>query len=304
MTDAIAAVREVFASQGAEGFDEQPRRRVHGDGVTLSALFAHHPRASLIGGKVYVSTRAGTRFAVLLHDARTGRALALIEADRLGQVRTGAASAVATDLLARRDARTLGMIGSGYQARTQLEAIAQVRDLERVQVYSRRAEPLQAFCREMAERIGTRVEPAATARAAVSDKDIVVTVTPAAEPVLHAVDIRPGQHINAAGSNRPGNRELGEEVVMRCSVIAVDSRATALLEAGDLLPLLADGRLAEDALVPLGAIAAGGHPGRTSAEEITLFCSQGIAALDLAAGFIVYQKALQAGRGQEVDFLG
>lgn len=304
MDDAISAVREVFAAQGAEGFEEQPRRRVQGKGVQLSALFAHHPRAGVIGGKIYVVTREGARFLVLLHDAATGRALALIEADRLGQVRTGAASAVATDLLALAQASSLGMIGAGYQARTQLEAISRVRRLTDVRVHARRREPLEQFCREMSEKLSLAVRPAATASEAVRDAEILVTITQSQDPVLHAADLQPGQHVNAAGSNRIGHRELDAEAVLRCGLVAVDSVATAVLEAGDLRPVLEDGRLREESLVPLGRIAAGKAPGRTSADQITLFCSQGIAALDLAAAHVVYQRALREGRGQDVEFLG
>lgn len=304
MDDAISAVREVFELQGSIGFSEQPRRRVQGSGVTLSALFAHHPSAQLIGGKVYVSTRSGTRFSVLLHDAASGRALALIEADRLGQVRTGAASAIATELLSRPGASALGMIGAGYQAMTQLEAISRVRSLQRVRVYSRTRSRLEAFCKEMSEQLSIAVEPAQSAHEAVHAADIVVTITPSDVPVLHAQDLTPGQHVNAAGSNRAGHRELSEDAIMRCGLISVDSPATALLEAGDLLPLLAEGTLSEGSLVPLGEVLTGRHPGRSGEEEITLFCSQGIAAFDLAAGAVVYRKALESGRGQEVDFLG
>lgn len=304
MDDAIAAVRAVFELQGSEGFSEEPRRRVHGSGVTLSALFAHHPSAQIIGGKIYVSTRSATRFSVLLHDAGSGRALALIEGDRLGQVRTGAASAVATDLLSRRDAATLGMIGAGYQARTQLEAISRVRRLERVRVYSRTRAHLESFCKEMSDALSIAVEPAGSAHDAVRGADILVTITPTESPVLHRDDLTPGQHINAAGSNRAGHREVDAEAIMRCGLVTVDSRATALLEAGDLLPLVAEGKLSEESLIPLGDVLTGRHPGRSGDDEITLFCSQGIAALDLAAGSVVYRRALETGRGQEVDFLG
>jgi alanine dehydrogenase len=302
--DAIAAVREVLDAQGAGSLAEQPRRRVAGQDAVLSGLFATHPARQLIGGKVYVASKSGgIGFMIPIWDQRSAKLLALIEGDRLGQLRTGAISAVATDLLARKDAARLGIIGAGYQAETQLEAIARVRKLEKVVVYARNRARLEAFCRRMSQQAGVQVEPAGSARGCVQGQDIIVTITGAKETVLFGKDLEPGQHIIAAGSNRAHDREIDDEAVRRANVVAVDSRATAELEAGDVIPLLTSGELHLGDLPELGEVYAGKRPGRRSDADITLFLSQGIAALDVAAGAILLEKVRAAGMGQEVDFL-
>lgn len=305
MEDAIGAVREVLLEQGRDGAHEQPRRRVHGHDAVLSGLFAEYAGRHLIGGKVYVVGKAGgARFLVALWNQLDGTLLALIEGDRLGQIRTGAASAVATDVLARADATRLGMIGAGYQAQTQLEAIARVRKLERATVYARSRDKLEAFCRLMEGRLSLPVVPAATPQEAIVGQDIVVTITWATkQPVLLGRDLQPGQHVNAVGSNRTADRELDDDAILRAQVVAVDSRATAEIEAGDVMPLLQRGAIRAEDLPTLGELLAGRHPGRRDERDITLFLSQGIAALDLAAGAVVLEKAKAAGIGQEVDFL-
>ncbi|MDA8346721.1 MAG: ornithine cyclodeaminase family protein [Thermaerobacter sp.] len=304
MGEAITAVREALQAQGQGSLSEQPRRRVMSQDAVLSGLFASHPKRNLIGGKVYVASKAGVaRFLIPIWDQRDAKLLALIEGDHLGQMRTGAISAVATDLLARKDAARLGMIGAGYQAETQLEAIALVRPLQRATVYARNRERLEAFCRRMTDRIGVPVAPAVDARDAVVGQDVIVTITGAKETVLFGRDLAPGQHVNAAGSNRAHDREIDDDAVLRAKVVAVDSRATAEIEAGDVIPLLRRGALRLEDLPTLGEIQEGVRPGRQSPEDVTLFLSQGIAALDLAAGAVVLEKARAAGLGQEVDFL-
>ena len=302
--DAISAVREVCLAQGQAGLTEQPRRRLRTEGAVLSELFADHPSLGLVGGKVYVVTKGGpVRFLVQIFSQRDGRLLGLIEADRLGQLRTGAASAVATDALANPDAGCLGMIGAGYQAETQLEAIARVRRLTEAKVFARRRDQLEDFCRRMSERTGVAVRPADSASQAVEGADIVVTATSAREPVLFARDLTAGQHVNAIGSNRPHERELEGAAVLRAAVVVVDSRATAKVEAGDLTPLSARGEIDVEELPNLGEVLAGKRPGRKHPDDVTLFLSQGIAAWDLAVGAVVLQRAEAAGVGQEVDFL-
>lgn len=304
MDEAIAAVRELAKVQGEVGLQEEPRRRLRTSGAILSDLFAGHPALGLIGGKVYVVAKeGGVRFLVQVFSERNGSLLGLIEGNRLGQLRTGAASAVATDALANPDASRFGMVGAGYQAETQLEAIARVRPLARATVYARNRERLEAFCRRMEERIGVPVAPAASARDCVVGQDVIVTITGAKETVLFGRDLSPGQHVNAAGSNRAHDREIDDEAVLQAKVVAVDSRATAEIEAGDVIPLLQRGALRLEDLATLGEVQQGVRTGRQREDDITLFLSQGIAALDLAAGAVVFDKARALGRGQEVDFL-
>ena len=304
MDDAISAVREVSLAQGQDGLAEQPRRRLHGERALLSELFAEHPPLGLIGGKVYVVTKSGdVRFLVQIFSQQDGRLLGLIEGNRLGQLRTGAASAVATDVLANPDAKSLGMIGAGYQAESQIEAIAKVRRLTDVRVFARSRDRLEDFCRRMSERTGLSVKPAVSAAQAVAGVEIVVTATSAREPVLFGHQIEPGQHINAIGSNRLHERELEGPAVLRAAVVVVDSRATAKAEAGDLSPLVARGEIDVEDLPNLGEVLSGKRFGRRHRDDVTLFLSQGIAAWDLAVGAVVLRRAEAGGVGQEVDLL-
>jgi ornithine cyclodeaminase len=195
----------------------------------------------------------------------------------------------------------VGVFGSGWQANGQIEALANVRRLERVKVYSRNTEKLAKFCGEIAKRLSIDVVPAASPEETVKGSDIVVTITTSATPVFSGEWVAPGTHINAAGSNSLLRREIDEETVRKCQVVVVDSRPSAQKEAGDLLPALEKGRLHIGALTELGEVIAGTRPGRTSAEQVTLFESQGMAMQDLVIAAELARLARAQGVGQEVD---
>jgi len=224
--------------------------------------------------------------------------VALLEADYLGQMRTGAASGIATKYMARADATTAGIIGTGLQARTQLEAIAAVRQLSSVRAYSRNPERRAQFAREMTERLQLPVYPAGSAEEAVREAEIVVTATNSSTPVLLGRWLAPGTHVNAIGANFPQKRELDEEAVRRAGIIAVDSREQAMLESGDLLA--AFGGLEASAWMvvrELADIVAGRVPGRTDARQVTLFKSNGVAVEDVAVAARVVELAQERGLG-------
>ncbi|HNG87405.1 ornithine cyclodeaminase family protein [Accumulibacter sp.] len=279
-----------------------PRQRTRLPQTTLHVLQGALPEFGVIGYKAYTSNRSGVRFLVHLYDASSGSLRAVLEADRLGMMRTAAASGVATRCLARPEARVLGMFGAGWQAEGHLEAIAAVRALDRVKVYSRNAERLQNFCRRMSERLGLEVRAAASPEDVVRGSDLVSTVTTAASPLFSGDWLAPGTHINAAGSNSLIRRELGEDVLKRCSAIVVDSVETALREAGDLLPWLEKGRLHVGQLRDLGQVLAGRQPARTTVDEITLFESQGLAVQDLALAARLESLARTRGLGSELPY--
>ena len=279
-----------------------PRQRTRLPQTTLHVLQGALPEFGVIGYKAYTSNRSGVRFLVHLYDASSGGLRAVLEADRLGMMRTAAASGVATRCLARPEARVLGMFGTGWQAEGHLEAIAAVRALDRVKVYSRNAERLQNFCRRMSERLGLEVRAAASPEDVVRGSDLVSTVTTAASPLFGGDWLAPGTHINAAGSNSLIRRELGEDVLKRCSAIVVDSVETALREAGDLLPWLEKGRLHVGQLRDLGQVLAGRQPARTTVDEITLFESQGLAVQDLALAARLESLARTRGLGSELPY--
>jgi ornithine cyclodeaminase len=211
---------------------------------------------------------------------------------------------VATRWLARLDAEVLGVFGAGWQAEGHIEAIAAVRPLRRVKVHARHAERLDAFCKKMSERLKVEVIPTASPEETVRGSDIVSTITTSATPLFDAQWLAPGTHINAAGSNSLIRREVGEDVFRATRLIVVDSVDTALKEAGDLLPLLEKGRLSERQLVELGDVIIGRHPGRSSAHEITLFESQGMAIQDIAVAVRLEALARERGLGVELPYGG
>jgi ornithine cyclodeaminase/alanine dehydrogenase-like protein (mu-crystallin family) len=237
----------------------------------------------------------------MLFDPESGELLSIMQSDKLGQLRTGAASGVATKYLAREDATTLGIYGAGWQAESQLEAIAAAKKLDRIVVHSRTEESRKAFAEKMGEQLGLEIEttPAPEEPAA---QDIVVTVTSSVEPVLRGEWLKPGAHVNAAGSNFLFKTEIDRDVVKRASLVTMDSREEMNLEAGNLLMALETGAILPEAVRELGQIIAGHVPGRQSTEDITLFASQGLALEDLAAARLVYDRARERNVGREMDF--
>jgi ornithine cyclodeaminase/alanine dehydrogenase len=300
MDDVIDVVERGFREYGAGRAVNRPRQRVAVDGGTLNVMAAGLPAWGVFGLKSYAVTRDGRRFVSLLYSAESGQLLAMMEAEGLGRLRTGAASGVATRYLAREDAGTVGILGTGAQARTQLQAIARVRPVALVKAYSRTTARREAFADDMVQELGAEVVAVDSPEEAVAEVDIIVTITPTRDPVLRGAWLRPGVHINAAGSNAAGRRELDEEAVGRAARVVVDARDQAMVEAGDLLAPIRAGRLSWGQVEELGPIVAGAAPGRRSNEEITLFESQGIALEDVATMSLIYTRARDARRGEEI----
>ena len=278
-----------------------PRERTRLPKAALHILQGAVPSMGVFGYKAYTSSREGVRFLVYAFSAERGNLEAVVEANRLGMMRTGAAGGVAAKWLAREDAKVVGIFGSGWQAQGQLEALAKVRKLDRVKAFSRNAEKLAKFCAKMRERLSLDVVPAASPEDAVKGSDIVVTITTSATPVFDGEWLAAGTHVNAAGSNSILRQEIDETTVRRAQPVVVDSRPTAVKEAGDLLPALEKGRLHVGALTEIGEVIAGIRPGRTSAEQVTLFESQGMAIQDLVIAAHLLRLAREEGAGSEVD---
>jgi ornithine cyclodeaminase/alanine dehydrogenase-like protein (mu-crystallin family) len=242
--------------------------------------------------------------AVLALDAATGRPLALIEGSTLTAIRTGAASGAATDLLARQDATSVGMFGSGVQARTQLEAVCTVRQIEKVYLFSIDRTGAEQFVAEMsgAGPIPLEIEIVDKASEAVEKADIICTATTSTTPVFSAEALQPGTHINAVGAFTPKMQEIGADTVRRSRVF-VDSREAALDEAGDLIIPMNEGLISADHIVgELGEIVLGKVKGRTQQDQITFFKSVGVAVQDAIAAARAMQGALEQGLGTTVDF--
>ena len=255
----------------------------------------------MFGYKAYTSSREGVRFIVYAFNTERGNLEAIVEADFLGMMRTGATGGVAARWLARPDARVVGVFGAGWQAQGQIEALALVRKLEKVKVFSRNADKLALFCSKMQAKLALDVVPAVSAEETVKGSDIVVTITTAASPVFSGDWLEAGTHINAAGSNSLLRREIDENTVLKARPVVVDSRPTAQKEAGDLLPALEKGRLHIGGLTELGEVILGTRPGRTSVEQVTLFESQGMGMQDLIIAAELLKLARERGLGSEVD---
>jgi len=301
MPIALEVVEESLREQGNGALILHPRRRVRmPDNAVLHYMAAGDMVRGYIGMKLYTVARGTARFVVPLFRSTTGEMAALIEADALGQIRTGAASGVATKYLANENARTAGIIGTGYQARTQLEAVAAVRRIERVRAFGRDPERREKFCREMSERIGVAVEPMPSGEEAVKGADIVITATSATKIVLEGAWLAPGMHIDAMGANWPQKRELDAVAVSRANKIVVDSIEQSKMEAGDLIQAFGEDQSRWNAVQELSEIVAGKAPGRSGAGQITLFKSNGIATWDLAAAVRVYEMAVARGMGKTI----
>ncbi len=284
MREAVRLVREAFVGLADGSAMNQPRRRlVTPEGAVLHQLAGAFGK--YFGAKIYSThVKYGAWFTVLLYDAATARPLATIEANHLGQIRTGAASGVATDLLARKDAAVLGVIGTGFQAQTQIEAIRVVRDIREVRVWSRSPERREAFAVKMNARA------TATAEEAIRGADIIVTATFAKDPVLEDAWVSPGAHVNAIGSNNPLRREIPAELVQRAALIAVDAIDQARIESGDLLlAWTTPEQWADSRLVELSVVAAS-RRGRETNQDVTIFKSNGLGVQDIAVGGYVYSR--------------
>ncbi|HKQ77034.1 MAG TPA: ornithine cyclodeaminase family protein [Blastocatellia bacterium] len=304
MRDTLAAVEAVFKAQAAGEATNEPRRRLRAGGAVLqvmSGAVANFGEFNgLLGLKSYVVTRNKARFYVNLYDADSGDLLALIEADKLGQMRTGAASGVATKYLARADAKTIGVYGTGWQAQSQLEAVCAARHIESVKVYSRTPENRERFCREMSARLnGVNIAPVEKPEEA-ADAGVIITITTSREPVLQGAWLKPGAHINAAGGNSVLRRELDDEVIRRSSFIAVDSIDQAKIEAGELVTAVEKGLLTWERVRELRFVVSGEMRGRTGDDQITLFKSLGVAIEDVAIAAVLYRKAKEQNVGKEL----
>lgn len=239
---------------------------------------------------------------VMVFDPATGRPAALLEGGALTAVRTAAASAAATDALARPDAGDLALLGSGVQARSHLEAMAEVRDLRRVRVWSRTPAHAERFRAWAADRFPVPVETVSGVGAALDGADLVCTTLACDEPVVEAGMLAPGAHVNAVGAVTRKAREFHAAAVAACAVF-VDSRESAAAEAADVTAPVTEGLAGEDLIrAELGEVLLGSRPGREGPEEITFYKSLGLAVQDILAGFDVLGVAAEQGLGVDVAF--
>ncbi len=300
MQSAIEAVEQAMKEHALGLAVNIPRERTRIQKGALHILQGAVESCGVFGYKAYTSTREGIRFLVYLYNSQRGNLEAVIEADYLGMIRTGAAGGVAARWLSRENSKIVGMFGAGWQAQGQLEALCCVRKIETARVFARNAEKLEAFCKSQSEKLGIEVIPCPSPRDTVSGADIIVTITTAAKPLFSHEWVEKGVHINAAGSNALIRSELDEQTLRKADILAVDAKDVAQRECGDLLPLLEKGRIHWGRIFELGEIIAGRSPCRTRDEQITIFESQGMAIQDLAVGARVLQSAREKGLGTEL----
>jgi ornithine cyclodeaminase/alanine dehydrogenase-like protein (mu-crystallin family) len=297
---ALDAVSAAFRKLALDEAENVPRQRCRTDAVMLHVLPAAAKTLGVLGYKAYTTGKAGARFHVTLFDGATGEMAALLEADLLGQFRTGAASGVATKKLARPDAAVAGCVGTGKQARTQVLAVCKVRPIKTVRVFGRDADRRAAFAAQLASETGVEVVPVASAEEAVRGADVVSTATTAREPVLFGGWLAPGQHVNLVGSNFLAKAEADAEVFRRAAVVAADSKDQSKLEAGDFVAALNAGVLSWSDVRDLAPLLVGRYPGRESPDDVTVFKSLGLGIEDVALAAKVVELARKEGLGREI----
>jgi ornithine cyclodeaminase/alanine dehydrogenase-like protein (mu-crystallin family) len=292
--DAVAAIEGSFRRMANGEVENAPRRRLRLTDGALADMAASDLGLGLAGGKLYAGFPEGAAFVVCLFDVERPELVAVIEADHLGRLRTGAASGVAARHLARPGAATLGVVGCGSQAETQVASIREaLPSIEKVVAYCRTPERLAAFC----ELVGA--EPGESHRDAGS-QDVVVTITTSRDPVLRGEWLPPGALVVAAGANHPGRRELDNAVLERASFVCCDSLEQARMESGDLIEPVAAGVLDWLEVHELHEVVSGDLYGRQSVEDIVVFKSNGLAAWDVALGGEALRLAREQGLGTEL----
>ena len=303
MDECVDVLDAAFAEWAAGSVSNMPRYRLPLMRGAQQVMAGMSRDAGATGLKTYVSgTQGSSRMVVLLFSTEDGSPVAMLAANALGQIRTGAASGVATRYMARTDASTVAIIGSGSQAQTQLAAVAAVRPIERALVYSRNAERREAFAQRMSQSLGVDVRPAESAHDAVAEAAVVCAITNSREPVFDGDSLSPGTHVNAAGSNHWMRREVDETTIRRSDVVVVDDVEDAKIECGELIWAAERRAFRWESAVELRDVVAARVAGRPSPEAITLFESQGLAMEDVTVGMHVYRKAMESGIGREVEF--
>jgi alanine dehydrogenase len=305
MEDALAAVEEVFGEQGRGQVVNVPRVRAPLKGGILRITAAVLSYRGYYGVKVSSTavfhSNAGRMFC--LYREETGELCAVVQVFAMGALRTGAASGIATKYLANADAAVLGVLGSGRQARTQVDAVCAVRPIREVRVWSTTPAHRDAFCEDLKKSLKINILSLDFAEQAVRGSEVLVTATTATSPIMHGAWLQPGVHINAIGANYEHRRELDSATVAAAQFIATDDIEQVRYESMDLAAPVAEGVIAWEQVHGLGEVVAGKLRGRAAREDITLFKSLGVAMEDVALAARAYEKALKLGVGMPLPDL-
>jgi alanine dehydrogenase len=297
---AIDLLEGAFDAQSRGEAVNVPRSRIPLQRGSYNLMSAALHEKGVVGQKSYTATGGGIGFHVMIYSTRGEGLLAIIEANRMGQIRTGAASGLATRHMARPESTLVAVIGSGYQARTQLEAVAAVVPVTSAKVYSPTAANRTAFANAATTDLELSVTAVDSVEAAVDGADVIIAMTNSTEPVLFGDQVMAGVHINAAGANGWLRRELDTRAVSKADLIATDDIEQAKIECADLMRTVESGHLTWQQVRPLSDVVGGILPGRPSVDSITLFESQGVALEDIAVGEWVHREAVSRGLGTKV----
>ncbi len=303
MDNALNLVEESFTTYAQGKSFNMTRQRMRIRKGALHMLPGAVPYKNVIGFKAYTSFRAGLIFKVHLYDAENGNPLAIVDANEIGRLRTGAATGIATKYMAKKESNTAFIFGGGFQAEAQLEAVYKTSNIKKAFVTTRKIENAQAFADKMSKSLGIEIIPTQNIENDLPQADIIITITTAVKPLFEHTMLNPnGVHINGAGSNALIRAEVPEKTIEAAEVLAVDSKDVAAIECGDILPSLEKGRLHWNEIVELGEITAGFRPGRVTENGITIFQSQGMGLQDIMCAEYIYRKAVAENLGKELPF--
>ncbi len=303
MDDALKLTEEAFLSYGKGEAFNMTRQRMRIRKGALHILPGAVPYKGVIGFKAYTSFRAGLIFKVHLYDSENGSPLAIIDANEIGRLRTGATSGIASKYMSKKDTKTAFIFGGGFQAEAQLEAVHKMTPFEKVYVTTRKIENASAFADKMSKVLNIEIIPTQEIDKYLPTADTIITITTANAPLFKHDLINPnGVHINAAGSNALIRAEIPEKTMEVAEVVAVDSKEVAEIECGDILPLLEKGRLHWNKIAELGEITAGYKKGRLSEDGTTIFQSQGMGLQDIMCAEFIYRKAMLENLGEKLPF--
>ena len=301
--ECVEVLEAVFKAEGEGLAENTPRRRIRMPGGFFHFMAASWLGSNVFGYKAYGSFPGGRgKMIVMLYDGETGELLCVLEASALGRIRTGAVTGLATKYMSRQDSSVVGVIGSGYQARTQLEAVCAVRDIKQVRVFSSTPDNREAFATDMMERFHIGVKPVDNGEECIRGADIAIVITSSREPVLKGEWLMEGTHINAAGGNHWMRREIDDRTVELSAPIVVDNLEQAKMECGDLIWSSQRGLFRWTQAHDLRDVVVGRVKGRPSDASVTLFESQGVALEDVAAAYHIYTKAREQGVGLQLPF--
>ncbi len=303
MDDALKLVEESFTTYAQGKSFNMTRQRMRIRKGALHMLPGAVPYKNVIGYKAYTSFRAGLIFKVHLYDAENGNPLAIIDANEIGRLRTGAASGVASQYMAKENSQTAFIFGGGFQAEAQLEAVSKTTNIKKAYVFTRTYENAQNFALKMSKSLGIEVIPTQNIAEDLVKSDIIITITTSTKPLFDHTMLNPnGVHINGAGSNALIRAEVPEKTIEAAEVLAVDNKEVAAIECGDILPSLEKGRLHWNNILELGEITAGYRKGRLTDNGITIFQSQGMGLQDIICAEYIYRKAISQNLGVELPF--